>query len=217
MKPRSESHAVSILPKKEHRGKSVFLKYAAFYSGARPPVPGAPYVILGEAKDLGRLIYATIMFTVPVLIIEVVQRTGLNNLILQNIFAGAVLLGCQEPHYFNLRRVSDEKFLIVLLAIVAIVILFSPWEAVQRKRTSDEGSAGGLEYTLPEEHDAYTIMVYERLRPETEGAMATSGIVEMVTAAFSKEDINVILQTGGTDQWQWILSPRQPGPLPGHR
>ena len=101
-----------------------------------------------------------------------------------------------------------KKFLIVLLVIVAIVILFFALGSCSEEGTSDEGSAGGLEYTLPEEHDAYTIMVYMNGSDlETEGAMATSDIVEMVTAAFSKEDINVILQTGGTDQWQMDFIP----------
>lgn len=101
-----------------------------------------------------------------------------------------------------------KKFLIVLLVIVAIVILFFALGSCSEEGTSDEGSAGGLEYTLPEEHDAYTIMVYMNGSDlETEGAMATSDIVEMVTAAFSKEEINVILQTGGTDQWQMEFIP----------
>ena len=101
-----------------------------------------------------------------------------------------------------------KKFLIVLVVIVAIVILFFALGSCSEEGTSDEGSAGGLEYTLPEEHDAYTIMVYMNGSDlETEGAMATSDIVEMVTAAFSKEDINVILQTGGTDQWQMDFIP----------
>ncbi len=65
---------------------------------------------------------------------------------------------------------------------------------------SDDSSQ---EYTLPDGSAAYTIMVYLNGSDlESEAGMATEDIIEIISADIPEESINVIIQTGGTAQWQ---------------
>lgn len=65
----------------------------------------------------------------------------------------------------------------------------------------------GLTYTLPDGAAAYTIMVYINGSDlESESACASDDITEMMAASFPSDSINVIIQTGGTAQWQNEIS-----------
>ena len=88
-----------------------------------------------------------------------------------------------------------KKFLTILafVCLIAIIIFIAVASC------SDEG----LDYTLPDDHADYTIMVYLNGSDlETEGGMATDDVIEMALAEYPRERINVIIQTGGTEEWQ---------------
>jgi len=68
---------------------------------------------------------------------------------------------------------------------------------------SDESGVFSLVYEKPENAAAYTIMVYVNGSDlESEGGMATNDIAEIIMADFPRDEINIIIQTGGTAQWQ---------------
>lgn len=57
-------------------------------------------------------------------------------------------------------------------------------------------------YEKSEEAKAYTIMVYLNGSDlESEDGSATDDLQEMLAATFSEEDVNIIIQTGGTRRW----------------
>ncbi|NSW90254.1 MAG: hypothetical protein HPY74_06180 [Firmicutes bacterium] len=108
-------------------------------------------------------------------------------------------------------------YLIIIFAIIitGLVVFFAI--------LSNDGSEGSLSedtikdeggnsishrYVKPENAVAYTIMVYMNGSDlESEGGMATGDITEMLSANFPKTDINVIIQTGGTNMWQNEIIP----------
>ena len=88
-----------------------------------------------------------------------------------------------------------KKSLIILAVVCVIAIII--FIAVASCLDED------LEYSLPDEHADYTIMVYLNGSDlESECGMATDDVIEIVSADFPRERINVVIQTGGTEQWQ---------------
>lgn len=66
----------------------------------------------------------------------------------------------------------------------------------------DEGSEDS-ERDIGPDRAAYTILVYLNGSDlESESSMATGDLLEMMEAAYPRDQINVVLQTGGTAQWQ---------------
>ena len=88
-----------------------------------------------------------------------------------------------------------KKFLIILAVVCVIAVII--FIAVASCLDED------LDYSLPDEHADYTIMVYLNGSDlESECGMATDDVIEIVSADFPRERINVVIQTGGTEQWQ---------------
>jgi hypothetical protein len=117
-----------------------------------------------------------------------------------------------------------KKTLIIILVILLVIIAcFALFFLFSDDETSyDEDDSASLAYnedSVDSEGDSnyapvsvngahYTIMVYLNGSDlESEGGMATDDITEMISAKYSKDDINVIIQTGGTYTWQNDLIP----------
>ncbi|HHV64637.1 MAG TPA: hypothetical protein GXX46_06150 [Peptococcaceae bacterium] len=76
---------------------------------------------------------------------------------------------------------------------------FTPWDVEEAVSQVDE-----------QEHKPYTIMLYLNGSDlETEAAMATGDIIEMIESGFEAESLNVLLLTGGTLKWQNNVIPSE--------
>jgi hypothetical protein len=102
-----------------------------------------------------------------------------------------------------------RRHLIALSTYICLIFLFSACSFLGSKTVDSEAS-----YSYPSQDAGrrdkaiYTIMVYMNGSDlESEDGMATDDITEMLSAAFSKKDINVIIQTGGTINWQNDIIP----------
>lgn len=103
---------------------------------------------------------------------------------------------------------TRRRYLLILLAALVIV---SAGCAVLTANRSNKGvnqvspGSGRVSppYVKPEGADAYTIMIYLNGSDlESEEGSATADLEEMVAATFPRADVNVVVQTGGTKQWQ---------------
>lgn len=69
--------------------------------------------------------------------------------------------------------------------------------------TSDAGRASENQQQQNNVKARYTILVYvDGANLESEGGMASEDLAEMIASTYSREDINVIVQTGGAKSWK---------------
>jgi len=97
----------------------------------------------------------------------------------------------------------------ILTFLVLVCLMLSLAACTDNKTAeSDANNSSSSENMKPGSKAFYTIMVYMNGSDlESEDGMATDDIIEMMSAEFEEEDINVIIQTGGTTYWQNDIIP----------
>ncbi|NSW90686.1 MAG: hypothetical protein HPY74_08435 [Firmicutes bacterium] len=99
------------------------------------------------------------------------------------------------------------KKILIFLMLTCLILSFTACSDGE-SGGNEESNSPSSEYVKPEDAALYTIMVYINGSDlESQGGMATNDIAEMVSANFPKKDINVIIQTGGTINWQNDIIP----------
>ncbi|HHW48306.1 MAG TPA: hypothetical protein GXX14_06780 [Clostridiaceae bacterium] len=89
------------------------------------------------------------------------------------------------------------------LSLLLIICLLFSFTACSNSGGTDVDESHSSYENAPRSKAYYTIMVYMNGSDlESEEGMATDDITEMISADFSKDDVNVIIQTGGTMYWQ---------------
>jgi hypothetical protein len=114
--------------------------------------------------------------------------------------------------FYSLKRRKEYmKKLLVMLLIACLALSFSACsdsestgsEIVKASKVSKADNSTSPDFNGSADSALYTIMVYMNGSDlESQWGMATSDIIEILSADFSREDINVIIQTGGTLLWQ---------------
>lgn len=96
----------------------------------------------------------------------------------------------------------------LMIALILCLIAYSVYELISKEGTEItrsvvlESDRVSPPYEKSEEAKAYTIMVYLNGSDlESEDGSATDDLQEMLAATFSEEDVNIVIQTGGTRRW----------------